>query len=293
MKNSAINSLEITVIVSTYNRPDALDLVLCALGEQDYPDFEVIIADDGSDETTAALVRQHEICRRRVVHHLWQPDDGFRKAEVHNKAILKAAGAYIVFLDGDCVPDRNFLSQHAALAQKGRFVTGGRIKLSQAYTDEVLANRVVLQRLTLKDWVWMRLTRRANHFRYFFSLPDGPWRHYRPKSSRRMYGCNMAVWTEDLKAVGGFDERYQGWGSEDRDLAARLINAGIYRKDGRYATSVMHLWHQHADRSRKNHNRHLLQMVVDSGVTRAVKGLDQYIGRYDENLPQAESNGGR
>ena len=105
-----------------------------------------------------------------------------------------------------------------------------------------------------------------------------------------MYGCNMAVWTEDLKAVGGFDERYLGWGSEDRDLAARLINAEIYRKEGRYATSVMHLWHQEADRSRKKHNRHLLQMVVDSGVTRAVKGLDQYIGRYDENLPQAESS---
>ena len=118
MENSATDSPGITVIVSTYNRPDALDLVLCALVEQDYPDFEIIIADDGSDETTEALIRQHAISQRRIVHHLWQPDNGFRKAEVHNKAILKAAGAYIVFLDGDCLPDRNFLSQHAALAQK-------------------------------------------------------------------------------------------------------------------------------------------------------------------------------
>ena len=293
MKNSAADSLEITVIVSTYNRPDALDLVLCALGEQDYLNFEIIIADDGSDETTAALVRQHEIHRRRVLHHVWQADEGFRLAEIHNKGILKAAGEYIVFLDGDCVPDRNFLSQHAALAQKGRFVTGAKIKLSQAYTDEVLANRVALQRLAFKDWVWMRLTGRANRFLYFFSLPDGPWRHYRPRSSKRLYGCNMAVWTEDLKAVGGFDERYQGWGSDDRDLVARLINAGIYRKDGHYATRVMHLWHQYADRSREDHNRHLLQMVVDSGVTRAVKGLDRHVGRYDKNLPQAESDCGR
>ena len=291
MKNSIPDSLEITVIVSTYNRPDALNLVLCALGEQDFPEFEIVIADDGSDETTAVMVRQHETSRRRVVRHLWQPDEGFRKAEMHNKAILKAAGAYIVFLDGDCVPRCNFLSRHAALAQKGRFVTGGRIRLSQGYTNKVLESRVELQRLTLKDWTWMCLTRRANRFLDFYFLPDGPWRHYRPKSSRRLYGCNMAAWTEDLKVVGGFDERYQGWGSEDRDLVARLINAGIYRKDGRYATSVMHLWHQHADRSRKSLNRRLLQEVVDSGARRAVKGLDQHIGRCGEYRPQAGSSG--
>ena len=293
MKNSTTNTLEITVIVSTYNRPDALDLTLCALNEQDYPDFEIIIADDGSDEATAALIREHEVCRQRAVHHVWQPDEGFRKAEVHNKAIFKASGAYIVFVDGDCVPGRNFLSRHAALAQKGRFVTGGRIALSRTYTDGVLANRVLLHRLTLKNWVWRRLTRNVNHLLYFFFFPDGPWRHYRRKSSRRLHGCNMAAWTEDLKAVGGFDECYQGWGSEDRDVAARLINAGIYRKDGRYSTSVLHLWHQEASPGRRSNNGHLLQRVLDSGATRAVKGLDQYIDRDDEELPQAESEGGR
>ena len=290
MKNSAINSLEITVIVSTYNRPDALDLVLSALAEQDYPKFEVIVADDGSTEATTSLIRTHQLFRLRPLHHVWQPDEGFRKAEIHNQAILRAAGEYIVFLDGDCVARTNWLSRHAALAQKKKFVTGSKIKLSPAFTDEVLANRSPLHRSTLKLAAWMRLTKRANHFLYFASLPDGRWRHYKPKSSRRMYGCNMAVWTEDLKTVGGFDERYQGWGSEDRDLAARLINAGIYRKEGRYATDVLHLWHREADRSLKEHNRRLLQMVVDSGVTRAVKGLDQYTGRHDENLPQAESN---
>ena len=174
MKNSTTNTLEITVIVSTYNRPDALDLTLCALNEQDYPDFEIIIADDGSDEATAALIREHEVCRQRAVHHVWQPDEGFRKAEVHNKAIFKASGAYIVFVDGDCVPGRNFLSRHAALAQKGRFVTGGRIALSRTYTDGVLANRVLLHRLTLKNWVWMRLTRNVNHLLYFFFFRMAP-----------------------------------------------------------------------------------------------------------------------
>ena len=293
MKNSTTNTLEITVIVSTYNRPDALDLTLCALNEQDYPDFEIIIADDGSDEATATLIREHEVCRQRAVHHVWQPDEGFRLAAIRNKGILKASGAYIVFLDGDCVPLPNFVSRHAALAQRGRCVTGGRIKLSQAFTDEVLSSRKLLHRSTFRDWVWMRRTKKANHLLYFFSLPDGPWRHFRPRSLNRLYGCNMAVWMEDLRTVGGFDERFAGWGSEDKELVTRLMNAGIYRKDGRYGTGVMHLWHPVADRSREDHNRQLLRMVVESRATRAVKGLNQYIGRFDKNLPQAESNGHR
>ena len=114
----------------------------------------------------------------------------------------------------------------------------------------------------------MRLTMRANHTLYFFPLPDGPWRHCKPRPSRRMYDCNMAVRRHDLVAVGGFNERYQGRGSENRDLAARLINAGIFRKDGRWATDVMHLWRQEADRGREKHNRRLLESVVRSGVAR-------------------------
>lgn len=276
MKFNARDTLTISVIVSTYNRPDALDMVLSALTEQDYPHYEVVLADDGSTETTAALARGHRLGQRRPLHHVWQPDEGFRKAQIHNQAILKASGQYVVFLDGDCVPRPAWLSRHATLAQEHRFVTGTKIKLSQAFTEEVVSKRLPVNRATRREGVWMRLTKRANHMRYFFSLPDGPWRHYKPRSSRRMYGCNMAVWRRDLMVVGGFDERYEGWGSEDRDLAARLINAGIFRKDGRWATDVMHLWHQEADRGRKNHNRRLLESVVRSGATRAVKGLEQY-----------------
>ena len=272
------NALAISVIVSTYNRPDALDMVLTGLAEQDYPHYEVVLADDGSTEATAALVRRHRLGRRCPLHHLWQPDEGFRKAQIHNQAILRASGRYVVFLDGDCVPRPGWLSRHAALAQKQRFVTGTKIKLSPAFTADALARRLPLHRVTPREGAWMRLTNKANRMGCFFSLPDGPWRHYKPRSSRRMYGCNMAVWRHDLFTVGGFDERYEGWGSEDRDLAARLINAGVFRKDGRWAIDVMHLWHEEANRGRKDHNRRLLDAVIRSGATRAVKGLEQYAG---------------
>ena len=227
-------------------------------------------------------MREYRLSQSYPLHHVWQPDDGFRKAQIHNQAILKASGQYVVFLDGDCVPRPTWLSRHAALAQKHKFVTGTKIKLSQAFTEEVLVKRLPLYQTTWREGVWMRLTSRANHMLYFFFLPDGPWRHYKPRSSRRMYGCNMAVWRHDLMAVGGFDERYEGWGSEDRDLAARLINSGIFRKDGRWATDVMHLWHQESDRGREKHNRKLLESVVRSGATRAVKGLDEYTSQGGE-----------
>ena len=276
MNNPASDTLAISVIVSTYNRPDALTLVLSALAEQDYRGFEVIVADDGSSEVTASLIRAHPLNQHHPLHHLWQPDDGFRKAEILNQAILKAMGEYVVFLDGDCIPRPNWLSRNAALAQPRRFVTGHRALLSRAFTEHVIAKQIPVGRYTFKDWMRLWRSKKTNRFRTFFYLPDGPWRHLRRRCYRFLFGCNMAVWRRDLHTVGGFDERYRGWGSEDCDLAARLINARIFRKDGRYATGVIHLWHEHADRSRHEHNECLLRSVVTSGVTRAVKGLDQY-----------------
>ena len=265
--------------MSTYNRPDALDLVLSALTEQDYPSFEVIVADDGSDEATASLIRAHPLSQCRPLHHIWHPNDGFRKAEIHNQAILKATSEYVVFLDGDCVPRPNWLSRHAMFAQTRRFVTGHRAQLSRAFTQHVIANRLPVGRYTLKDWVGLWRNKKTDRLRTFFFLPDGPWRQLRQRYSERLFDCNMAAWLRDLHTVGGFDERYRGWGKEDNDLAARLINAGIFRKDGRYATGVIHLYHEDADRSRREHNERLLQSVVESGATRAVKGLDQYTSK--------------
>ena len=293
MKNSSANPLEISVIVSTYNRPDALDLVLSALADQDYSRFEVIVADDGSTEATTSLIRAHQLSQCRPVHHVWQPDEGFRKAEIHNQAILKAAGRYIVFLDGDCIPRPNFLSRHATLAQKGRFVTGHRIPLTQAFTEEVLANRLLIHRYSFRNWVRMRLAGKTRRLLPYIFLPDGPWRHARRRNWRRLLGCNLAVWTADLNAINGFDGRYRGWGAEDSDLAIRLISSGIHRKDGRFATGVMHLWHPENDRTHTKGNFDRLRVVLESGVTRAERGLDQSTAQYDENLPQSESKGGR
>ena len=279
MKNNATGTLKISVIVSTYNRHQALDAVLSALSEQDYPDFEIIVADDGSDQTTASLIEHHEVRHRYALQHVWQADEGFRLSEIRNKATLRATGEYIVFLDGDCIPRPNFVSWHATLAEKERFVTGHKVPLSRAVTEEVLANQIRLHRYTFKDWIRMRLHGRVSRLLPFISLPNGPWRKGRTRSWKKVIGCNMAMWSQDLKAINGFEEGYRGWGFKDNDVAIRLINSGIYRKDGRYATGVIHLWHEDNDRSHAEHNRHHFQMVLESGAIRAKKGLEQ---RYSQ-----------
>ena len=265
----------ISVVVSTYNRPPALDAVLCALCDQDHPDFEIVIADDGSDEATAALIRGHPLRRLRAVRHVWQADAGFRAAEIRNKAILKAAGAYVVFLDGDCVPRPHFVSRHAVLAEPGRFVAGHRVLLSRAATEQALADRTRLHRLAFGDWLRLWLKGHVNHLAPFASLPDAAWRRVRKARWKGAITCNLGVWRRDLQGVNGFDERYRGWGLEDSDLVIRLINAGIYRKEGRYATGVIHLWHAEHDRSRLGDNRDRLRRVLESGATRAVRGLER------------------
>ena len=76
----------ISIIVTTYNREDALDAVLRSLARQDDGHFEIIIADDGSGEATAKLIDTWKTKFGRL-DHVWHPDLGFRAAEIRNRAI--------------------------------------------------------------------------------------------------------------------------------------------------------------------------------------------------------------
>src|SRR4051794_16035860 len=116
-----------SLVVTTYNWPDALDLVLTsALDQRVLPD-EVIVADDGSGEPTAEVVRRRaeRFAERRVpLHHVWHPDEGFRAAAIRNRALARASGDYILLIDGDCILHPDFVSSHLAFARQGQFVQG-------------------------------------------------------------------------------------------------------------------------------------------------------------------------
>ena len=263
----------VSVIVATYNRPDALDAVLRSLARQSDTNFEVLIADDGSRPDTAAVVSkwQGRIGRRLV--HVWHPDDGFRLAEIRNRAIVAAAGTYCIFLDGDCLARGDFVAAHRALAERRCFVTGNRVLLSRELTQRVLSQGLEVEGWTIAQWLAARLSRGINRLAPLLSLPLGPLRKIQAHAWRGARGANIAVWRSDLIAVDGFDSAFAGWGREDSDLFVRLIRAGVRRKDGRYATGVLHLWHPEHDRARLPENEQRLAEVLAGNRIVASKGL--------------------
>jgi glycosyltransferase involved in cell wall biosynthesis len=263
----------VSVIVTTYNREDALDAVLAALARQSDGGFEIVIADDGSGPATAALVERWRPRLSVALTHVWHDDRGFRAAEIRNRAIFASRGNYCLFLDGDCIARPDFIATHRRLAERGWFVTGNRVLLSQALTAAVLRKELQPQSWSAGEWLRRRRVGDVNRLAALLRLPLGPLRKLVRRQWRGARSCNLAVWRSDLERVDGFDAGFRGWGREDSDLLIRLQHAGVRRKDGRYATGVIHLWHPEADRAQLAANDERLHAAIASDRTRAECGL--------------------
>lgn len=263
----------ISVIVTTYKREDALEAVLRSLARQTDAEFEVIVADDGSGPETAALVEAWKARVGHRVEHVWHQDSGFRAAEIRNRAVLASRGTYVIFIDGDCIVRPDFVAIHRGLAEKGAFVTGNRILLSRKLTERILEQQLSPETWRFGRWIVERLRGGINRLSALLHLPLGPLRDMRRDKWQGARSCNLAIWRSDLDKVDGFDADYSGWGKEDSDLILRLLHAGVRRKDGVFATGVIHLWHAEADRSQLNDNERKLGVVVDGDRVRAQRGL--------------------
>jgi len=266
----------ISVVITTYNRPDALEAVVEACFLQDDKNFEIIIADDGSTANTRDCIERLAARSPVPLKHVWQPDEGFRAAMARNRGTLAATGDYIIFLDGDCVPQRDFIRRHRALAQPGFLVSGSRILLSQALTERALREHIDVAGLTVGERLRHRLAGDMNKvIQTMLRWPD-LGRVRRKFSWRRIKSCNLAVWKSDLVKVNGFDESFTGWGHEDSDLVVRLFHAGVLRKDGALATEVLHLWHREAQRDQESSNRKVVLERAANGTTQATIGLREH-----------------
>ena len=268
----------ISVIVTTYNREDALDAVLRSLARQNDADFEVIVADDGSGPATTKLVEAWKAKIGRRLEHVWHADSGFRAAEIRNRAILAARGAYCIFLDGDCIVRPDFVAVHRRLAEPGWFVTGNRVLLSPELTTCVLREKLTPETWSPLRWLAERWRGGVNRLSALLHLPLGPLRRIRHRVWQGARSCNLAIWRADLDCVDGFDADYSGWGKEDSDIIVRLLHAGVRRKDGVFATGVLHLWHAEADRSHLPENERKLGGVVAGDRVRAQRGLSSFQG---------------
>jgi len=263
----------ISVIVTTYNRKDALDLVLRALARQSDRNFEIVVADDGSGPDTARVVESWASRLPVPVKHVWHEHNGFRGGEIRNRGIRASAGKYCIFLDGDCLARADFVATHRRLAEPGWFVAGNRILLSRELTETVLAEGVAAETWRFAAIVRERLSGGINRLLPTLRLPLGPLRKRRRNDWEGAKTCNLAVAHSDLDRVDGFDASFGGWGLEDSDLVVRLLHAGLRRKDGRFATGVLHLWHAEADRSRLQENQRRLDEVLAGDRIAAKQGL--------------------
>jgi glycosyltransferase involved in cell wall biosynthesis len=264
----------ISVIVTTYNRPDALRAVLDGLAAQGDRGFEVVVADDGSRDDTRTLVTSTSAAFPVPLAHVWQQDEGFRAGAARNRAAERAAGDYLVFLDGDCVPRPDFIARHRDLAEHGWMVAGNRVLLSAAFTAKALTERLPLHAWSNADWRDARRRGDINRTLPLVNLRLGFLRKLAAHRWQRVRTCNLGLWLDDFRRVRGFDESFQGWGFEDSDLAVRLLNSGTRRKEGAFATGVLHLWHAENDRRHEGRNWDLLQQRIRSRDILPVKGLE-------------------
>lgn len=265
-------------VVLTYNRSDALLAVLRALAPQCGKDDVVVVADDGSrDEHVQALQRglPRFAC---PVRHVWHPDTGFTAARARNLGAMAARADYIVFMDGDCIPNRGFAGAHRQLAGEGFFVNGSRVLLSERLTQHVLQGDVDPAALGAAAWLRLRLAGDVNKLTHLLRWPGAPLRVEPRFLWKGIRSCNFGVWYRDLRAANGFDETFQGWGHEDADLVLRLHHLGLARRNGFLGTEVLHLWHRENPRDREGDNRRRVEQRMSSGIVRAERGLAQAEG---------------
>lgn len=267
--------MKTAVVVTTYNRPDALAVVLEGYCGQSDHAFDLIVADDGSGEETAEVVRQFARRAPFPVTHTWHEDRGFRAAAIRNRALASTSADYVIFTDGDCVPSRHFVQAHKQLAEPGYFLGSNRVLLSAELTARVVRERIPIHAWSGSEWARRWLCRDANRMLPLVKLPDGLFRTWSPNRWRGIKTCNLSVWRTDLVRVNGLDASYEGWGLEDSDVVIRLLHAGVKHKSARFAATVFHLWHPEHDRAQLPANQERLRNLFRSSAVRATIGLDE------------------
>lgn len=225
-------------------------LCLSSLISQTDENYEIIVVDDGSTPPTKAVIDETAKNSKVLIQHLWQEDDGCRKSRILNSGIEASSGSYLIFIDGDCIAQPDFISQHRKLAQKDFMVTGSRILLSKKFTQELLTHKTWVYSKFKNQIVKLRMSGDINKLlQLIIKRGDGKWRHFRRFFWRRIKGCNMSCWKVDALGIGGFDASLVGWAHEDADFVFRLEHSGVSRKSGSWATEVLHLFHQVRDQS--------------------------------------------
>ncbi|WP_417887209.1 glycosyltransferase family 2 protein [Zunongwangia sp.] len=257
------------LLISTYNWPKALQLVLeSILNQKKMPD-EILIADDGSQNETRSLIEKFKKKYQLPITHVWQLDEGFQKSKILNKAIAISKADYIIQVDGDCILHSTFVADHLRHAKKGIFLYGSRVNLKKGALDVLYEQQKVQF-----NFFYSHL---KNRTRNIHSNILSKFYKASPTLSSKLRGCNFSFWREDFLKVNGYNEAISGWGKEDSEFAIRLLNTGIIGKRIRYNAIVYHIWHPEECRNKVKTNENLENKTKEKRLTKCEKGVSRYL----------------
>ena len=259
----------ISLIVTTYNRPDALLLVLQSIEHQTLQPDEIIIADDGSDNNTNKLISNFDNNSNLSIFHSFQDDFGFRAAQSRNKAIALAKFDYIVLIDGDMILHPEFINDHVKNAKSSFFIQGSRALLTEYKTNEVInSNQIKLN--FFANGIKNRLN--SFHSKFLSNLFSNKKNHLKGIKT-----CNMSFYRKDAISVNGFNNKFIGWGREDSEFIVRMMNKGINRNTLKFSAVQYHLWHNESNKKSLLKNDQLLQNTQDNHLDWCEDGVSKFL----------------
>ncbi|HPF11673.1 MAG TPA: glycosyltransferase family 2 protein [Flavobacteriaceae bacterium] len=257
------------LLISTYNWPEALELVFQSiLAQKHFPD-ELLIADDGSSGTTKKLINEFQLQCPIPLKHIWHEDLGFRKAAILNKTIAQTSADYIIQVDGDCILHPYFVKDHLQASGQGHFLFGSRVNLREEFLPTLFQ-----QRIYKFHFLSQGIRNRTRNLRIPFF---GKLYVARRTFSKKFRGCNTSYFRKDFIAVNGYNEAFEGWGREDSDLALRLLNLGLRMKRLRYRGILYHIHHKIKSKAQLEYNDAIEKNTIKNKLVRCEKGIDQYL----------------
>ena len=258
--------MRLSLIITTYNWPESLELVLKSIENQTIIPDEVVIADDGSAFETQELISEFQQDSELNIIHSWQEDIGFRAAKSRNKAILKSIGDYIILIDGDMILHPKFIQDHINHAKTGYFSQGSRVLLSKDITKKVLHKQQLIISFFSNG---LKNRKNAIHSRLLSIIFSNKTNYLRGIRS-----CNMAFYRQDCLNINGFNNEFEGWGREDSEFVVRLQNSGVKRRNIRFNAIQFHLWHNENKKVSLDRNNLILQNTINNHIQWCENGID-------------------
>ncbi|MBN1182991.1 MAG: glycosyltransferase [Bacteroidales bacterium] len=252
-----MNTIQASVIISFYNKIEWLRLVLSGFEIQTYKNFEILIADDGSNKETTDQLKEYIKNSSLRIKHIWHEDQGWRKTEILNKSVVASQSDYIIFIDGDCIPHSHFVEEHIKNRKTNCALAGRRVNLSEEITRN-LTPEIIIKRKLEKSLKWKmvfhRLFRKkGSHVENAFYIKNRQIRKKINNKRKGILGCNFSLYKKDLLAVNGFDERYKAPAvGEDSDLRFRLELNGTQIIPVKHLAIQYHLFHPQLKRGKEN-----------------------------------------